>query len=557
MDDTEDFVIIADYTAFNPSVGSRSSDLAQMAMPVRSKTPGDPLPDDKQSPVLMPQDPEVTTASEKPRSCDQSFDAYEDDKSVCDDNKDSQLNDEEQGLKSSTLSDNPSIRKEESIKDLRDSEGNTQLDDGLYQADQRRSSPTSEPPKRHSEEPWVAPPPPPPPPPPHPMTFQNPPPPPPLHNRGAFYRPNAAACLPPPPPPPPPQSQMAYHDGLSPTCVPPPPPPPPPSTTMIAQAGRRRRGINELEVVESATQLRPCFAPDNNNNNAMNGGPIPLPLERVVRLPTGGPVRRAALTHHTATPFDLNNYMWLLRHGEPDVWYAHPSYAELKRIRRLEAAGLADEIPALLPSGKTTTTTTTTTPRCTTTTAPMRPAPADTVRVHVGAVMGVHQNRPAYCWCLPLGEGPADAQCPAGGAELCDARCRRAVENAFLTYYMVVEAPRSVMAEDDAAFDAYGSYPPPPPPPPPSRPPQYAAGSRGEEVVYRLERVGSRDACVARAYHNAALKGWSTVFCCVVRGDVEMGEVRTPGLEGFERVGGLAALVADSYGEDGKVRVFY
>lgn len=81
-------------------------------------------------------------------------------------------------------------------------------------------------------------------------------------------------------------------------------------------------------------------------------------------------------------------------------------------------------------------------------------------------------------------------------------------------------------------------------------------GRDADERVYKVERVGGTGACLAAAYHNAALRGWSTVFCCAVLGDGGDLGGEGVGLEGFERVGGLAALVLGR-GEEGKVRVFY
>lgn len=320
---------------------------------------------------------------------------------------------------------------------------------------------------------------------------------------------------------------MQYHNGLPVAGVPPPPPPPP--INMAGPPTRRRRvGLNDLEVVDSAAQLRPCIPP--------NARP---PLERIVRLPVGGLNRRAALTHHAATPFDLHAHLWLFRHAEPDRWYARPPAVELRRHCALEAAGLASpEMPG---------------PGANNHNKAPRPACADVVRVCVGDVMGA-ANRARSCWCLPRGDGPADAQCGAGAA--CEVRNRRAIDAAFLTFYLVTEAPRlrpAAAVDEDLALEAYGPYPPPPPSGRPG-----SSGGRGEEKVYKLEMVGSREACVARAYHNAALNGWSTVFCCAVSGEVDIAEAaRRPGLQGFERVEGLGALVVDAEDEEGRVKVFY
>ncbi|GME52487.1 chloride chloride channel family [Neofusicoccum parvum] len=234
---------------------------------------------------------------------------------------------------------------------------------------------------------------------------------------------------------------------------------------MVGPAARKRRGgVNELEIVESASDLRPRMTYNNGNNTTTQ------PLERVVRLPAGGPARRAALTHHAATPFDLNTHLWLLQHGEPDRWYTRPSSAQLRRFRQLAALDAGDDAATLLNA---------------TCTANARPAPADVVRIAAGPVMGA-------------------AAAAADDDDDIDA---------FLTFYMVIEAPRAASPPADDRLDHFAPYPPAPPLAP--------AGCRGEDRVYRVERAGSAAACAAAAYHNAALRGWSTVFCCAVAGEAE------------------------------------
>ncbi|KAL1640728.1 hypothetical protein SLS58_006742 [Diplodia intermedia] len=300
---------------------------------------------------------------------------------------------------------------------------------------------------------------------------------------------------------------------------------------------------NNTTTLERLVRLTPggCCSSNNNNNN--NGGANRTSSSQLDSRP-------AALTHHAATPFDLSAHLWLLRYGEPGRWYARPPRHELARLRRLEQAGLAAAaadpdmvLPRIL--GSTT------------------GAGSDMVRVWAGEVMagggrgkrsrsrsrrgevddGDDDDDDVPCWCFPLGEGPVDAHCGAGGDRACGVRHKRRVAEACLAYYMVTEAPRA--GEDEA--DWYGVY--------------AGAGERGGCVggdgkVYMVEKVGSREACLVRAYHNAALRGWGTAFVCVVREGVELSEAKA-GLDGFERVGGLGALVADDDGGDGRVKIFY
>ncbi|KAK0663867.1 hypothetical protein DIS24_g1166 [Lasiodiplodia hormozganensis] len=344
---------------------------------------------------------------------------------------------------------------------------------------------------------------------------------------------------------------------------------------------RRRAGLQDIEVIDTATGL---LRPSNPRQR-----PVP---DRIVRLGVGmsgggsssSPWRLAGLTHHRATPFDLDTHLWLLRHGEPDRWYARPTTAELERLSQLDEAvsGNSNSNPAVKelvsllfaqlaskPAGGLMTTAAATNQLPGGSSAAVRPASADVVRVWAGAVLGAatpdgadgQQQDP--CWCFPLGEGPADAHC-AAGADRCDVRNKHRIADAYLKYYMVTEAPRAV--ENEAASGQQGAgwdrFPLPPPPPPPPAGRMMTGGVRGggvsDEKVYRVEIAGSREACLARAYHNAALYGWSTVFCCVVQGGKEPSRAK-PGLEGFERVRGLGALVANETGDgdNGKIKVFY
>lgn len=336
---------------------------------------------------------------------------------------------------------------------------------------------------------------------------------------------------------------------------------------------RRRAGLQDIEVIDSSTGLLRHSNPRQR--------PVP---DRIVRLGVGmcsgssnSPWRLAGLTHLRATPFDLDSHLWLLRHGEPDRWYARPTTGELERLHQLEAVvgdgssgnpAVKELISHLFsrlaskPAGGLMTTAAAATNQPNTAAALVRPASADVVRVWAGAVLGAvapdgAEQQQDPCWCFPLGEGPADAHC-AAGPDRCDVRNKHRIADAYLKYYMVTEAPRAVENEAASGPGSWDRFPlPPPPPPPPGRMPGVRGSGVSDEKVYRVEIAGSREACLTRAYHNAALYGWSTVFCCVVQGGKEPSRAK-PGLDGFERVHGLGALVAnETDGDNGKIKVFY
>lgn len=303
-----------------------------------------------------------------------------------------------------------------------------------------------------------------------------------------------------------------------------PPGPPPPPPAVPAAAPTRQRVIPKrpiFEVVESAQQLRPTETPL---------------IERVVNLPVGAVHRRAALTHHSATKFDLKNHLWLLRYGEIGFCYARPSKKDLKRFENLESAGLTDEIPGLLTKGGT----------------PFIPAPTNTLSIWVGEVMGVSSTQ--HATCFPASKGPADPHCPVDGL-FCDAGSQQRANETFFTYYIVTERVRAKTSEGSGyGFGTSSLFAPPPPPPPPPPPFETIPQQFGEEKVFRIETVGSMEACLAKVYH-AALSGWSTVFTCVVHGDPDLKEAK-PGLGGFQRVPNLVSLL-QAEEEEGKVNVFF
>lgn len=300
----------------------------------------------------------------------------------------------------------------------------------------------------------------------------------------------------------------------------PPPPPPPPPPVQGAPPTRQRvlpkRPI--LDVVESAQQLRPTGTP---------------PIERIADLLVGGVHQRVALTHHPATPFDLNNYLWLLKYGKVNCWYALPSQEDFKRFEKLESVGLVDEIPGYLTKSDT----------------PSVPAPTNTLSIWVGEVMGVFSKQ--YDTRAPANKAPADPHRHVDWP-FCEADGHKMLNEAMLTFYIVSErAEAKSLEESGHEFRTSGLYPPPPPPPPFGVIPQQV----GKEKVFKIEKVGSMEACLARVYHNAALHGLSTVFTCVVRGDPDLKEAR-PGLDGFQRVPNLVSLL-QAEEEEGKVNVFF
>lgn len=315
---------------------------------------------------------------------------------------------------------------------------------------------------------------------------------------------------PPPPPPPPPPPTATFR-------VPPTSGHLPPATVPPGYPTRVKRRI--ITTVESAQQLRPTETPL---------------TERIVSLHIGGVHQRAALNHRSASLFDFNKFLWLLRFCEVGSWHTRPSKRDLKRFGRLEAAGLGDEIPALLATSG----------------MSIVPAPASILSISVGEVMDVSSTQHDTCWCPAEGEGPADLHCPSGG-RFCNARNRQSIDGAFLTYYMVMEGEKATPEQGGAYGSSASSLYPPPPPPLPFGTTQQVS----REKVFKIEKVGSREACLTEAYHTAVLRGWSTVFTCVVCGDPDLNEAK-PGLEGFRRVDSLASLLFAEE-DEGKMKIFF
>lgn len=277
--------------------------------------------------------------------------------------------------------------------------------------------------------------------------------------------------------------------------------PPPPPPPPPAGSVKRH------DVIKSAIQLLPPMGPPNRR-----------PTERVVHLQTNKFHQRAAITYRAASPFDLHKYLWLIRHGEVGCWYMYPSKHDLKQLGCLGSTGLGGGILA--------------------STRPSLVAPSSILSVWVSDPMRTTMpgNR---CWCFPRGEGPADEDCPLGSS-LCDTRNQQKLEEEFITYYMIIEASGHVPG-------ASGS-----PLPPLALP------------IIKMEKVGNTAACLNTAFQNAFFNGWSTTFVFAVKGDPDLNDAK-PGLDGFERVSSLTALLEEKEivreeeedKKQGKVRIFY
>ncbi|KAK7542048.1 uncharacterized protein J3D65DRAFT_197248 [Phyllosticta citribraziliensis] len=305
--------------------------------------------------------------------------------------------------------------------------------------------------------------------------------------------------LPGPPPPPPP-----FHCGPGPHHLPIPPPPPPPIVAPAAYSAMdliRTRYWNQTPI-ERTLQLH-------QTNSILD------------------PPRTGVLLHHRASPFDLHHWLWLLKYGEPEQWYTRPAEAELARLRRFEAKGLGSDVADLVAQGDG---------------EERQPATcARTVKLWVGEVMGVTSPSPQH---------PGNSYSPFPDAT------QRRLENEFLVFYSIVEAPERQDDDElaDGAADGEADE---------DEVRSRARSSCGEALaggrkVYKVERTGNVDACLARAWHNATVNGWSTVFSCVVGGHVDLVQAdQGMGVNGFERVNQLSQLVGDLQGSSGRTKIFY
>ncbi|KAL1393247.1 hypothetical protein HDK64DRAFT_259698 [Phyllosticta capitalensis] len=315
-----------------------------------------------------------------------------------------------------------------------------------------------------------------------------------------------SSTLPCPPPPPPPLPPPPFCGGPGLNSFPCPPPPPP--------------QFVPLSTVFSSLDLKfRRYEPS---------------IEHTVKFPTFTkksklPPRLGSLLHHRASPFDLHNWLWLLKYGEQERWYARPAEAELARLRRFEAKGLGSELVDLVAQGD-----------------GEEPAPstaAPVVKVWVGEVMGASPEGENPWTGMPYREPTTPAE-------------ERRLENEFLVYYSVVEAPsqpddadsvRDDDEDDDVRHVSRNAF-------------DGCEALAGGRKVYKVERTGSADACLARAWHNAVFNGWSTVFSCVLSGDVDFVQADQQGLgvNAFERVScGAKLLERNPRGPRKKTKIFY
>ncbi|KAF2201074.1 hypothetical protein GQ43DRAFT_395063 [Delitschia confertaspora ATCC 74209] len=219
-------------------------------------------------------------------------------------------------------------------------------------------------------------------------------------------------------------------------------------------------------------------------------------MDRVVRIIPFN--RNAFVTMHCAKTVDFGEFQWILKYGEPGLWYERPSRQTLWKMTPLAAEKQLDGLPAVESP---------------------RPVTLDTPRVWASAALTTPTNDDLYDCTIHRAEGNPCQQCTDDRADV--------VDSCDLVYYVVIS---TFQANDPFIYGAHFNGKP----------------------LYKYIRCGSREVAAAEAFYTTGMDGWSVLFSCVMREGETFFERAGP----VERVDELWDLTQDSHDDD-VVRVYY
>ncbi|KAJ9635894.1 hypothetical protein H2199_008247 [Coniosporium tulheliwenetii] len=228
-----------------------------------------------------------------------------------------------------------------------------------------------------------------------------------------------------------------------------------------------------------------------------------------VRLEPFG--RNVYVTSHPAAVVDFKKFLPFLKHANLDCWYIYPTAHWFKRASVLEEAGC--EITSLVPVDRAT------------------PAALDCPTIVVTAALTSSLED-------EIGECDVDPD-----TSECDMRAHRTLPphkslksaRNELAYY-------SIVSTFEDKIDPYGVSP------------MIAQLSR-DTTIFKVVKMGSREAAASQAFWNAGAKGWSTVFTCAVKEDAELVKIKD---HEFVRAEQCSEVVGSGGSKQGqKEKVFY
>lgn len=332
-----------------------------------------------------------------------------------------------------------------------------------------------------------------------------------------------------PPPPPGLTGQAPLVDSCRPNSasIPPPPIPPPPGLPGLNSVPFLASEWPNILHVYSSRQLLPP-APANAARTQYYAD------DKVVYLPTFQ--RRAYVTSHSASSQEFWRYFELIKHAAEGKWYTLPDDETLAMMNGLERAGLpvGRHLPVV---------------------SDPQPIKSDIPWVHGTSALqypqtiksvpckdsAAHFGRGNQCRTTPTMEAETDDLSPHHGA--CDEdgllQCRKCarskqkmLKHTELVYVSIVHSTQGA-----------GN--------PPRMPMSFGDKIKPEGTdIYKIHKLGGRDAAATQAFYDAGANGWSTVFACAFRADVDWSLAAA---DGVERVDHLWQLGDDRE----EVGVFY
>jgi hypothetical protein len=228
-----------------------------------------------------------------------------------------------------------------------------------------------------------------------------------------------------------------------------------------------------------------------------------LENSRIVRIT---PFKRNVLvTQHSLQAADLEEYKWILKHGNTEVWYEKPQRSFFKQMKTLE--GCSYELPELLPLFD------------------ARPVSLETPKLWASCALTTPTDDDVYdCTAGHAAEGTYTSTC-----HQCSEEKSEALDATSLVYYLILTTCQA------------------------SNPFVHGSHFNGRQI-YKMIKCGSREAAIAEAFYATGVNGWNIAFSCVTR----LGEGFDDRNGNAQKVEELWILAEEDDDEDASsVRVFY
>jgi hypothetical protein len=180
------------------------------------------------------------------------------------------------------------------------------------------------------------------------------------------------------------------------------------------------------------------------------------------------PFRRNVLVcHYYPQAADLEEYLWLLKYGNTEVWYEKPQRAFFRQMKALKSSYSLLELPALIEA---------------------RPVSLETPKLWASRALTTPTDNDVYdCAAGHTIDGGYIGSC-----HQCSEEKSEALDATSLEYYLIMT---SYQASDPFI---HGSH------------------FNGKQI-YKMIKCGSREAATSEAYYATGVNGWSIVFSCVLR----------------------------------------